>query len=168
MKKIPIETNESITLTDALVEKLLSISKKIVSKGVIKEKHIGVYKRRNFELESSDGKETFSVFTRENTELSEDFSVGCIWHTDSKSIILVRYNGDHGEHTNFLTKEKFAGCHIHKYKQGLYELGVKAENHAETTDKYSTLDEALLVFCKDLNIENFSECFPHLIQSKIF
>jgi hypothetical protein len=166
MKKIPIETKTSIILTDEFIDQLLGMPKKITS-GKIREKQEGKYKRRDFEVRTQDDKYHFEVFTRVNTDLPENFSVGLVWRANGNDIILVRYNGDHGEHTNFLTKEKLKGCHIHKFKSALYEQQMKGENHAEPAEGYATMDEALLNFCKDLKINNFSDYFPDLTQSKI-
>lgn len=119
-------------------------------------------------MSTTDEKFHFQVFTRVNIDLPENFSVGLVWRNNGNDIILLRYNGDHGEHINFLTKERFRGCHIHKFKAELYEQQMKGENHAEPTTGYTTLDEALLNFCNDLKISNFSDYFPNLTQSELF
>lgn len=159
-----------ISITDDFIDKLISCEKKIILSPSPKNKTNGLHKQTNMELESADKKHKFSVFIRENTKLMEFFSVGLVYHRDKETdIIIIRYNGNHGAHKNYLNNELIEeGFHIHKYSAEAVELGIKAENHAQITDKYVTLQEALLAFFTDLNINNFKKYYPNLSQATLF
>jgi len=82
-----------------------------------------------------------------------DFSVLLIF-TDNHNhnYILRRYNGDHGSHTDPITGEKIWGPHIHKISEECQRTIHKDEGHADATDDYKTLNQAIDVFMADMNI----------------
>lgn len=72
-----------------------------------------------------------------------------------KEIKLVRYNGDHGgEHKNHVINN-FSfneGFHIHTATEEAINAGIEEGNYAELTTRYSTFEQALGAFWKDVNI----------------
>ena len=163
------KSNIQISITDDFINELISCKKKIIMPPSPKDKANGLHKQTNMELESVDKKYKFSVFIRENTKLMEFFSVGLVYHRDKETdIIIIRYNGNHGAHRNYLNNELIEeGFHIHKYSAEAVELSIRAENHAQITDKYSTLQEALLSFFTDMNINNFKKYYQDLSQTAL-
>ena len=159
-----------IKITDDFIDELISCEKKIILPPSPKNKTNGSHKQTNMEIESVGKKYKFSVFIRENIKLMEFFSIGLVYHRGEETdVIIVRYNGNHGAHKNYLNNELIEeGFHIHKYNVKAVELGIKAENHAKTTAKYATLQEALLAFFIDMNINNFKKYYQDLSQAKLF
>lgn len=157
-------------LSNEFIKELLLCNKKICLPPSPKKKSNGQHKETGIEVESTDGKYKFSVFIREHTELLEFFSVGLtFWPDGSSSIIIARYNGNHGKHRNILTKEILqGGCHIHQYREDVVKAGINCDNYAELTDKYSTVSQATRVFFEDLKIINFTDYFPELLQNELF
>lgn len=155
-------------LTKQLIDELISCKKEILAPPLPKNKTNGLHKETGLQLESMDKQHRFSVFIREHTELMEHFSIGLIYHRDKETdLIIVRYNGSH-THKNFLTNELIEGFHIHKVTIKAIDLGLKGEAQAAITKEYSTLQEALINFFKDLHIVNFNKYFPNLSQQPLF
>lgn len=150
------------------VEYLISCNKKIISNPKPKDKPNGLHKETNIELLSDDGLR-FTVFIREHLELIENFTVGLVYHPDDdSSLIIVRYNGDHGEHRNKIDNSILRGYHIHKLLKEALDIGLKGENTATETKKYTSVRDAMLCFFQDLNIINFTDYYPELLQTKLF
>lgn len=164
-----IENFDTLTITDEIISDLLVCEKKIILPPSPKDKSHGLHKESGLEIESTDGKHRFCAFIREHTELLENFSIGLVYYRDKdSSLILVRYNGNHGAHKNFITGEQFAeGFHIHRTKLETIQNGFRPENNAELTKNYSTFREALVCFFKDLRIANYVEYFPDLSQAQL-
>jgi len=82
-----------------------------------------------------------------------DFSVLLIY-TDGygSEYILRRYNGDHGRHTNPITREVMSGPHIHKITEDCQRTMLRGEGQAEATGEYQTLRTAIEIFMRDMNI----------------
>ncbi len=159
---------DAIPLTESIILELLGCRKIIVVQPKKKVKQNGKHTENAFDMKEESGAHSFTVFMRQNTELPEDFSVGCVWNrSEDKSLLLTRYNGNHGEHKNFLTGEKFEGFHIHTFSTELYQMGISPLNNAIVTDKYASLNEALYCFSQDLNIANVLEFFPELAQGSL-
>ncbi len=164
-----LETGDATIFTSAFINELLHCDKKIISSPSQKNKSSNMYKQTNIAIESTDGRYKFSVFINEHLQLLEIFSVGLVYiHEDIGYTIITRYNGDHGQHKNQLTGEKFPGFHIHTLTPAALEAGLKGENHAEQTTKFATLKEAMRVFFTDLHILNYSEFYPELMQTELF
>ncbi|MCA9750415.1 MAG: hypothetical protein KC414_14995 [Romboutsia sp.] len=157
-------------ITDTEITKLINCEKIIVSNPSPNKKSSGYHKETGIDLESISEQTKFSMFIREHTLLTEHFSIGLIYWPDSESPIrLVRYNGNHGIHVNKLTGEKLCDTvHIHKLTRKALDAGICGDNHAEATDKYTSLNEALTEFFVDLNITNYLEYFPELQQQELF
>lgn len=128
-----------------------------------------MYKQSSLALESDDGQYKFNIFINEHLQLLEIFSIGLVYlHDESGSVIVLRYNGDHGMHKNQLTGESFSGFHIHKLTEEALKAGIKGENYAEQTTKYASVREALRVFFTDIHTINTFDFFPELQQGELF
>jgi len=66
--------------------------------------------------------------------------------------LLVRYNGNHGRHTNLLTQEKIDGPHIHRWTEDYFKKTDNPLGFAEKTSSYITLKDAVRMFIRDMNI----------------
>lgn len=153
---------------DKFINELITCRKKIIANPKPNNKSNGLHKETNLELQSEDNQYRFTVFIREHTELLENFTVGLIFHPeDGDSKIIVRYNGNHGRHTNQINKEIVDGFHIHKLTKEALDLGIKGENQAIHTTNYASARDALFCFFKDLNIINFQDYFPELLQTTL-
>lgn len=169
MKNIENRDENYHQITNEFIQELIECQKVITSHPKIKEKSNGQHKESDFELESIDGKYLFSIFIRKHIELIEHFSVGLLFlRRDGNDLVILRYNGNHGTHKNILTGESFdEGCHIHKLTQEALKAGISPDNQACLTDKYISVDEALLSMLQDINVQNFTDFFPKLIQPKL-
>lgn len=161
-------------LTDQQIINLIELPKNIVSKTPsagykIENRH----KRCELELRvGSDPNIEFMVFIRQNDEFIENFSIGLRYKTRNRTlgtITLVRYNGPHGETSRGATGH-FARPHIHRVTARELAEGNREpqERHREITDRYSTYEQALLVFFKDTATTNHLEYFGELRQLELF
>jgi hypothetical protein len=116
-----------------------------------------------------DKKHRFTVFIREHISLVEIFSVGLVYlPDDATSIILARYNGDHGEHLNKLTGEVITGFYIHTISVEAMASGLRGENTASQTTKYASASQALINLCEDVKITNYRDYFADKLQTELF
>ncbi len=131
------------------------------------------HRRCDVELRSElVGGGKFSVFVRQNVMFIENFSIGLRYRSDdatSGPVTLVRYNGPHGE----LRKgqdEHFFSPHMHRITEEEIASGSvqPQEKHREPTDRYSTLEQALAVFFKDIGVSDVDPWFPDLRQEVLF
>lgn len=119
--------------------------------------------RNNMHLKSSDGKENFSVFIRQNESFPENFSIGLDYHPKDgqDSIILLRCNGQHGHfedcNRNISYHDNF---HIHRAREENISSGVRSERGAEITTEYANLDQAIQFFFKIINTPTATQYFP--------
>ena len=161
-------------LTDQRIQELVSCSKTIVKKeparGYREESR---HRRCDLELASTeDINTTFTVFIRQSTEFTQNFSIGLRYQTNISTlgtVTLIRYNGPHGE-TSRDQDGHYASSHIHRITA--YELDSgniqPQEKYREITDRYSTFEQGLAVFFHDVHIENFGDYFPGLLQGNLF
>ncbi len=162
-------------LTDQEIQDLIRSPKEIKEKipvGGYKEEN--GHRRCNLKLESTEEDEVklFSVFVRQNSYFLENFSIGLRYQTNDSvlgTITLVRYNGPHGE-TSRAPDGHYAQSHIHRITAKEMESGSvqPQESHRQPTDRYSTLEDALVVFFADVGVTNYSDYFPELIQGTLF
>ncbi|MFH1096966.1 MAG: hypothetical protein V1749_05665 [Candidatus Desantisbacteria bacterium] len=118
--------------------------------------------RNDFELESIIDKTRYSAFMRKNESFHENFSIGLIVYPKDElgSLVLLRYNGPHGEHVNDLSDlHPHFGFHIHEARAENIEKGVSSEKYAELTESYGSYEEALTHFLKRINVKNASKYF---------
>ena len=161
-------------LTDRQIRELIARPKAIVKKepvrGYKEENH---HRRCDLELEtmpSSD--DEFTVFTRQNIVFIENFSIGLRYQTNDPklgTVTLVRYNGPHGEYSLHLDGH-YAVPHIHRITATEIASGSTQpqERDREITDRYSTFENALVVFFADIGATNYGEYFPELLQGRLF
>jgi len=126
--------------------------------------------RSTFDLQSRDGLEQFQVFIRINEILPENFSIGLVYRPKTGGkVILMRCNGDHGEHLNkVVNSDRFSGPHIHHAREEALDLGLKEENYAEPTSEYFAWEEAFRVFTRKACIAGMEHFFPFMLQPSLF
>jgi len=160
---------EIVNITPELIQELLECEKKIFGDPSPKNKTNGQHRQTDFLLESLDKKHKFMVFIREHISLVEIFSVGLIYMPDeATSIVITRYNGNHGEHLNKLTGELITGFHIHAFSLEAVSHGLKGENTANQTNKYASASQALINLCEDVKITNYRDYFADKLQAELF
>ena len=151
-------------LTDAQIQELIAMPKRILSKEPANGyKEEGAQRRCNLVLAASPpGDGEFEVFIRQNLEFVENFSIGlhCKTSAHPKGITLIRYNGPHGESSRD-PDGHYAAPHIHRITQEESAKGSvePPEMRRELTDRYNTFEEALLVFFSDIGVSNYAEYF---------
>lgn len=67
---------------------------------------------------------------------------------------LRRYNGPHGDHTNVIERTRVSGTHIHIATERYQELGLREDGYAETTDRFTTLDQAINCMLADCGFDD--------------
>lgn len=124
-------------------------------------------RKNDFRLESENGEHRFSVFMRQNTILTENFSIGLKWETapTEDSIILLRCNGPHGGNKKYTIH--FVP-HIHRLNIELAQQDIFKENDVRPTDEYSTFDSALFYFCNLCNIKDADKYFLNAFSPALF
>lgn len=147
------------TYTDKEIEQLINCEKRIVQPPKKKMKSEGGHARNDMKLVSDDG-HSFSVFMRASNFFPENFTIGLkINAPDGSSTILMRCNGDHGEHANHVRDfKKFSGYHIHFATEEALKMGKCAENFAVQTKEYASYTEAFGHFVKKVNILEPETC----------
>lgn len=145
--------------TDAEIEHLISCKKRIVQPPKKKMRVENGHERNDMKLVSDEGR-NFTVFMRASNYFPENFTIGLkINEPDGTSTILMRCNGDHGEHANHVKDmRKFSGYHIHLATQEALANGKCAENFAVPTDSYASYTEAFAYFIKAVNIVEPENC----------
>ena len=161
-------------LTDRQIRELIARPKVIVKKepvrGYKEENH---HRRCDLELETTPSRDDeFTVFTRQNIVFIENFSIGLRYQTNDPklgTVTLVRYNGPHGEYSRH-PDGHFAVPHIHRITATEIASGSTQpqERDREITDRYSTFENALVVFFADIGATNYGEYFPELLQGRLF
>ena len=161
-------------LTDNEIQGLIASSKLITNKSPARSyREEDGYRRGSLTLESvGEEKERFSVFIRQNIRFIENYSIGLRYQTQNKdlgSVTLIRYNGPHGE-SNRDEDGHFGRPHIHRITAEELQSGSlqPQESHREITDRYSTFENALVVFLQDVGVTNWKDYFPELNQGELF
>lgn len=165
------EGYEETTLSDEEISDLISETKFVTTKDLdsIKKpsRTDGGYLRSKITIYGELGNR-FEIHIRENPRIQGDFSIILAFRPvgHDKGLNLRRYNGNSHPHTNAIegSKIKRGQFHIHQATKRYQEAGHKAEDYAEPTDKYKTLQEAIevmIVECqlrirKMYSIEDFS------------
>ena len=156
-------------LTDQRIQDLVSCSKTITKKEPARGyREDGRHLRCDLELASTeDNDTTFTVFIRQSTEFIENFSIGLRYSTNDLIlgiVTLIRYNGPHGEASRD-TDGHYAKPHIHRITASELQSGSgqPQERDREITDRYSTFEQGLLAFFRDIDITNFEDYFPGLL-----
>ena len=161
-------------LTDIEIEELITSSKKIITRVPAKGyKQGGGNLRCDLHLENIDTKEEiFRIFIRQNSEFIENYSIGLRYKSDGKelgTITLVRYNGPHGE-TSKHEDGHYNKPHIHRITAKELASGstMPQESYRKITNRYGTLEQAIVVFFKDIGVTNYLKYFPGINQLDIF
>jgi len=83
-------------------------------------------------------------------------------------VTLVRYNGPHGEESRS-EDGHYAAPHIHRITAAEMNSGntEPQEKHREVTGRFSSLEEALVVFFEEVGVQNYSRHFPELSQPNL-
>lgn len=140
-------------LTDVELDEL-RLMKKLVTNLHARWKEKPGHRQRNYILENE--KYQFELYQRQNTNDAKDFSCGlAVIKPDGLRLTLCRYNG--GSHTHREIKFR---CHIHKATAAAMREGRKAEDHADETDRYRTLDGALFCLVNDCAILGLHDLQP--------
>ena len=163
-----------MTLTDDDIQSLIHLPKVIESKNpAVGYKEEKGQRRCDLDMKAmSNGGELFSVFVRQNLKFNENFSIGLRYSTGDPrlgSLTLVRYNGPHGEYSRHPDRH-FAKPHIHRITAAEIATGSSEpqERSREITDRYSTLESALLAFFDDIKAIEWESHFPNLRQARMF
>lgn len=144
-------------LNDDKIEELITVFKRVV-KPKVNWSDKTSHRQKNYDVMDTDGRETFTVYVRQNLRITDDFSVGLLWHSpDGEKLTLVRYNGPSHPHRNHLENAtlEFA-CHIHRATRRYIDAGKKADGYAMPTTAYSTVEGALDALIRDCNIYGLS------------
>ncbi len=110
-------------------------------------------KQGECEVQGDNGTK-FKVIVKQNNFCKDNFSaiLGCTPKGSNKLFRLRRYDGNHS-HTNKLEKETFHNAyHIHIATERYQEHGVDEDGYAETTERYSNLNEAFQCMLEDCNL----------------
>lgn len=143
---------QMVILTDNDIDNLIR-GDKFLQASVLnnsKWKIVGAHRKKEVPVSDMQGNDSFAVFWRQTTYDALDFTVGLSYKVpdSTQRINLIRCNGKSHTHTNKLEGNKLeVTFHIHRATEKYQNMGFKAEDHAETTDKYSTMDEAFKYLC---------------------
>lgn len=157
-------------LTDDLISKLIREEKVITEspKRDFKVEH--QHLRNDFQLTSSDGIRSYSIFMRQHIIFKENFSIGLVFHSEEgTSYNLFRCNGNHGEVVvDILNPVPHYGYHTHEITAELLENNINDPKKSELTKEYASFEQALNYFYRYVNILNTGEYFPNINQMNIF
>lgn len=161
-------------ISDQEIRELIDRRKRIVKKEPVRGfKEENGQKRCDLDLEAiSDAELKFEVFIRQNIRFIENFSFGLRYLNPGKlpaSFVLVRYNGPHGDYS-YQSDGHFARPHIHRITANEIESGTSQpkEKLIESTDRYSTFEEALVKFFEDIGAGNYTQYFEGTMQGRLF
>lgn len=146
-------------LSDERITELLAMPKVVT-----RPKQIIKVQRKSacvsYPVESQDGLLSFELYTRQNQIDPEHYSCGLIYQPGggAKGIPLVRYNGSNHTHYNPLEGgERIVNqCHIHRATERYMAAGDKCDKYAETTNRYSTMEQALACLLEDCSISGLA------------
>lgn len=142
------------------IEGLISMPKKIIEASSKDFRLEYQHFRKEFKVESCDGRYHFRIFIRKHKEFYENFSIGMdLLPSIEKGMPLIRCNGPHYVTEDLLRPLAHNSYHIHKPNQDDLEKELIKLSFAEITDSYSSYEEALDYFIKRTNIINADEYF---------
>lgn len=156
------------------INELIVSPKRIINKPKRAFRQKNQHFENDFTSKSLDSGVEFLVRMRKHTQLIENFSIMLEYYSPElqKDIKLIRFNGPHyGMHYNKVINSEYWNnkSHIHKATQEAIELGIRAENFAEITEKYEIFEDALLLFWKKINIiDDIETFFPNIRQKTLF
>lgn len=140
------------SVTDDKLQALLAAPKRVTNPSA-RQIDKGPHLQTNYTVRSDDGQE-FTLYTRQNKTLEDDFSCGLAWNAPSGAVLtLVRYNGSSHIHPNSLGGERIVfACHIHHATQRYIDAGKKPDGHADASDRYTTMRGALHCLVTDCHV----------------
>ena len=142
-------------LTDADIQALISVPKSVAAdfrQRVVPKPKRG-HSEVDLDLQGEDGSE-FRVVVRRSNINPLDFSLILVYKVpgSSAALRLRRYNGKSHEHSNPLESERFYDFHVHTATERYQRTGNREDSYAETTDRYSSLEEAIACLIEDCGI----------------
>lgn len=145
--------------TDEFLNTLITCPKKIVKAPSKSMKLEHGYLRTDFDVQSEDGQYNYECFIRVNEKFMENFSIGINFFPADEpgSIPLLRCNGSHGPHKVY---DHHNFCHIHRATAETITKGLKPESNIETTEEYTSYQEAIAYFLKLTHIKEGIQYFP--------
>ena len=110
----------------------------------------GHHEQRNFEAVSEiDDRVRFRVYQRRNLDDDQDFSCGlAVIGSGGRPLSLMRCNGANHRHGTIHFR-----CHVHRATAGAIAAGRKADDQAEATDRYRTLEGAFAYLVRECRIQ---------------
>ena len=130
---------------------LRSASMRVTNPGARWHEKPGRHRQQNFTAETESGV-VFRIYLRQNLDDDQDFSCGLALHRrGGKPLSLVRYNGPSHVHGEIRYR-----CHIHRATAEAMTAGRKVDGHAEATDRYRILDEALACLVADCGVRGLT------------
>ncbi len=113
----------------------------------------GRHEQRNFEAVSGvDDRVRFRMYQRRNLDDDQDFSCGlALIGSGGRSLSLMRCNGANHRHGAIHFR-----CHVHRATAAAIAAGRKADDHAERTDEYHTLDGAIAYLVHECGIQGLT------------
>lgn len=155
-------------LTDKNIEELISCEK-VITKAP--KRHFSLDKTNHFSEQNEfdcqskiNPKNTFHVFLRKSTEISDNFSIGLIFNDEeTKNVLLLRANGRQ-KHRNKEDDKSFYAFHVHKANEKQLMKGILNKFDAEICEEYSNFNSALIYFCQKCGIMNYKKYFPEAMQ----
>lgn len=121
-----------------------------------------VHSQRNFEaVEEGVKTAKFQIYQRQNLSDEHDFSCGIRYlPRGGEPLTLARYNGSSHEHGDIAYHP-----HIHRASEGAIAAGRKPESDATATDRFQSLEGALVCLVEDFSVMGLNpmETHPRLL-----
>ncbi len=121
--------------------------------------------RNDMMVTSTDGQHRFHVFIRQSEDFPENFSIGLEYmpQDGSGSIILLRCNGPHAAHVNFVDlPDHHYVHHVHTATPEAIDAGLRSERNAQITTEYGTFQDALAYFVRRSSILGAESYFKYV------
>lgn len=141
-------------ITDGTVQKVMA-SKKYLRR-VIDLDNLSLSPDGNYRLGRADLVcEEFEcrILVRQNVDRPTNFSIILMYRDPvCGDVAVLRFNGDHGGHTNRLEKERIRGPHIHIMTERYQELTTHPDGFAMPARGYKDIKGAMIQFMEMANI----------------
>jgi hypothetical protein len=138
--------------TDEFIRELLSCEKMITKPPTKEYKTERQQDKKDFSVDSKEGKYKFKVFIRKNINFEENFSIGLLYNPQNgeEVVCLLRFNGRHGG--NRAAQHHFE-YHIHSGTAKIINDGLKSDSNIDITTDYASLDDAIQIFLSRINLD---------------
>jgi hypothetical protein len=136
--------------TDEFIEELISCPK-TVTQGLRTGKSRGAFTKKEFRMQSLDGKFQFKGSLNQNSFFQEDFSLVFIYYhkEDGGRYSLLRCNGIHGANKHIPHHNV---THEHTVRAADLNVGIKDEKYVKEVTAYTTFEQAVQYYVKRINI----------------